>query len=73
MNLRYGRSMWLRAYAPDLNPTEQVWNHTKYGDLANLAPHDLEELDSLVTCSLGQARSQSLLLRSPFEAAKVSL
>ena len=23
---------WLPAYAPELNPTEQVWNHTKYGD-----------------------------------------
>ena len=32
---------WLPAYAPELNPTEQVWNHTKYGDLAQLhsRPH----------------------------------
>lgn len=28
----------LPAYAPDLNPGEQVWNHTKCGDLPNLAP-----------------------------------
>ena len=26
---------WLPAYAPDLNPVEQVWNRTKYTDLAN--------------------------------------
>ena len=26
---------WLPAYAPDLNPVEMIWNHTKYGDLAN--------------------------------------
>jgi len=25
---------WLPPYAPDLNPVEHVWNHTKYGDLA---------------------------------------
>ncbi len=28
-------AVWLPAYAPDLNPVEMVWNHTRYGDLAN--------------------------------------
>ncbi len=28
---------WLPAYAPDLNPTELVWNHSKYGDSATFA------------------------------------
>jgi transposase len=25
---------WLPPYAPDLNPVEHVWKHTKYDDLA---------------------------------------
>ncbi|MBU0719532.1 MAG: transposase, partial [Planctomycetes bacterium] len=29
---------WLPAYAPDLNPVEQIWNRTKYTDLANYIP-----------------------------------
>jgi hypothetical protein len=59
----------LPAYAPELNPTEQVWNHTKYADLPNLAPDDLGELDSLVYSSLSSTRGQSRLLRSFFDLA----
>ncbi|MFH1417667.1 MAG: IS630 family transposase [Planctomycetota bacterium] len=35
---RYGCRVdveWLPPYAPELNPVEQVWDHTKYADLAN--------------------------------------
>ena len=32
------RIEWLPAYAPDLNPDEQVWRHTKHADLANYVP-----------------------------------
>ncbi len=64
---------WLPAYAPDLNPLEQVWNHSKYADLANLAPDDLEELDSLVNSSINDTRGQSSLLRSFFKMAGLSL
>jgi hypothetical protein len=38
------RVEWLPAYAPDLNPVEQVWNHSKYTDLVNLAPEDSEQV-----------------------------
>lgn len=34
----------LPAYAPDLNPDEQVWNWSKYGRLANLAAENTDEL-----------------------------
>ena len=34
----------LPAYAPELNPTEQVWQHLKNVDLANLCAHNLSEL-----------------------------
>ena len=64
---------WLPAYAPDLNPVEQVWNHSKYADLANLAPEDIEELDQLVSASIGNARKQTHLLRSFFQTAGLAL
>jgi len=35
---------YLPAYAPELNPVEQVWGYTKYGVLANFVPRDKEEL-----------------------------
>ncbi len=41
---------WLPAYAPDLNPVEHVWSHTKYGDLANFAP-DRSRPPSKAPCS----------------------
>ena len=35
---------WLPAYAPDLNPVELIWNHTKYADLANYLPDPMTSL-----------------------------
>ena len=67
------RVEWLPAYAPDLNPVEQVWNHSKYADLANLAPEDIEELDQLVSASISNTRSQTHLLRSFFQTARLAL
>jgi transposase len=34
---------WLPAYAPDLNPTEGVWNNIKSRELANLCADQIEE------------------------------
>jgi len=64
---------WLPSYAPELNPVEQVWNHTKYSDLPNVAPPNLQELDLLVRSSIAQARGQQQLLRSFFRTAKLRL
>lgn len=64
---------WLPAYAPELNPTEQVWNHTKYGDLANYIPEDLEALWREVERSIGAKRSCPGLLRSFFNHADLHL
>lgn len=36
----------LPAYAPEANPDESVWQHTKHGRLANFAPADTAELRS---------------------------
>lgn len=37
----------LPAYAPDLNPTEQVWSHLKRS-LGNLATHSIDHLTAIV-------------------------
>jgi DDE superfamily endonuclease len=34
---------WLPGYAPDLNPTEEVWNNVKGREMANLCPDRMEE------------------------------
>jgi hypothetical protein len=34
---------WLPGYAPDLNPTEGVWNNVKGREMANLCPDRMEE------------------------------
>ena len=34
---------WLPAYAPDLNPTEGVWNNIKSREMANHCPELMQE------------------------------
>jgi hypothetical protein len=64
---------WLPAYAPDLNPVEMVWNHSKYGDLANFIPEDVDDLHQAVTTSLTNTRPQTHLMRSFFRHAGLEL
>ena len=64
---------WLPPYAPELNPVEQVWNHSKYSDLANFTPEDLEELDRWVRSSIAGTQNQTHLLRSFFRKAELLL
>ena len=64
---------WLPPYAPDLNPVEHVWKHTKYDDLANYIPDDLLDLDIEFELSIDQTRLRPELLRSFFHAAKLEL
>jgi len=64
---------WLPAYAPELNPTEQVWNHAKYADLANFIPDDTNHLDREVNNSLHDQQNSANLLRSFFKHAKLSI
>ena len=61
------RIEWLPSYAPELNPDEQVWNRTKYTDLANFCPDNLAELGQAVRRSLEQTKGNQSLLRSFFE------
>ena len=64
---------WLPAYAPELNPAEQVWNHAKYSDLANFIPEDCDHLCQEVDASLADQRRQPALLRSFFKTAELQL
>jgi transposase len=64
---------WLPAYAPDLNPVEQVWDHSKYGDLANYIPEDVLDLEIEAELSLDHLGDQPVLLRSCFRGAKLQL
>ena len=53
---------WLPAYAPDLNPVELLWGHTKYADLANYIPEDILALHQAVTDSIQAAGQDADLL-----------
>jgi putative transposase len=64
---------YLPPYAPDLNPVEPVWNHTKYGDLANYVPDDLLDLEIELGCSMDRTRARPDLLRSFFHAAELEI
>lgn len=74
---RYGHKAaaveWLPAYAPDLNPAEQVWDRAKYHDLPNFIPDDAEHLRHEVEASITNAAKQQRLLRSFFAWAKLKL
>jgi len=64
---------WLPPYAPDLNPVEHVWNHTKYADLANYIADDLVDLEFKLDTSMEHTRTCPELLRSFYHAAKIGI
>jgi transposase len=51
------------GYAPDLNPDEGVWNHSKR-TLANSRPDNLTELTLQVTSAIERLRHRPDLLRA---------
>lgn len=63
----------LPAYSPELNPVEQIWNHTKYADLANFIPNDVAHLERAVTASMTEQGNDQELLQSFFAYAKLNL
>ena len=76
LQARFGKRVeieWLPAYAPDLNPDEQVWNRAKYADLANFIPDDIQTLGRSMADSFRRTRSQQSLLRSFFKHAELPL
>jgi transposase len=65
------RVEYLPAYAPDLNPVEQLWNHLKYDQLANLVPSSVLHLDCLVQATLEVAGQDQQRLRSFYRASEL--
>lgn len=51
-------------YAPELNPTEGVWNYAKDKELANFVPRAVPELESAVCHCLEEVRQDQDRLRS---------
>lgn len=60
-------------YAPQLNPVEFVWAHTKHGQLANVCPMDWLDLGVHVASALHATRRNQRLMRSFFQSANLSL
>lgn len=67
------RPEWLPAYAPELNPTEHVWNHTKWGDLANFVPEHAAHLRQAAQDSFVDQHHDPPRLYSCFRAAQLPL
>jgi len=59
---------FLPPYAPELNPTEQLWNFEKDKKLSNFVPTDAEELNLAVEHCLEEVRHDQDRLRSFFAA-----
>ena len=64
---------WLPGYAPELDPVEWIWNHTKYADLANFVPHHVEHLQQAILDSLHDQRQDNYLKHSFFRSAQLSI
>jgi transposase len=64
---------WLPSYAPDLNPVEWCWNHTKYTDMANFVPENLDSLHNAISTSVTQQSENKRLVKSFFAGAKLRL
>lgn len=62
---------WLTAYAPELDPVEDVWNQSKCGDLANVVPDAINELHIALNRLLGTYRHEPNRLHSFFQAARL--
>jgi transposase len=52
----------LPGYAPEANPDEMVWEHTKHGRLANFTPEDTAELRSVLIEEFGRLHRRPELL-----------
>jgi putative transposase len=63
----------LPPYAPELNPVECLWNHIKYGELANFTTDDADTLDDIVTELLIDAKFNRERLRSFYTATPLRL
>jgi transposase len=61
----------LPPYAPEANPDEDVWGHTKYGRLANFTPEDTVELRRVLIGEFDRLHRRPDLLAAFVKHAKV--
>jgi putative transposase len=74
LSRHHGR-IWLErlpAYAPMLNPIEQLWAWLKYGRLSNFAPERLTDLKNAVHRELHSAQRDRNRLRSIWKACDLA-
>ena len=64
---------FLPAYAPELNVVDHAWGHTKYGEMANFIPHDLDDLSHEIAAALLAKHRWPNLLRAFFTHARLDL
>lgn len=64
---------WLPAYAPELNPVEPRWSHTKVGKLANFVPDDTRHLKRSVRATLKNHSHNHRIKQSFFKTAQLDL
>jgi transposase len=64
---------FLPAYAPELNVVDHCWGQTKYGEMANFIPADIQDLAQEVTHSLLAKHQRSDLLSAFFQHAQLPL
>jgi transposase len=64
---------WLPTYAPDLDPVENLWSQSKYGDLANFIPDDINQLHATLDTLLLEYQHDPERLRSFFQAMQLTL
>jgi transposase len=64
---------FLPAYAPELNVVEYCWSHTKYGEMANFRPQDVENRADEVARSLIATHRRPDLLYAFFQHARLNL
>jgi transposase len=55
-------------YAPELNAIEYAWGYLKTNPLANLWPHDTDDLTDHVSEAFCEARTEQSRLRGLVEA-----
>jgi transposase len=63
----------LPSYSPDLNPVEQCWKHTKYDELPNFIPEDLDHLQCAATRALNSLHRNDDFLRAAFDHCELPL
>lgn len=63
---------WLPAYAPDLDPVENVWEQSKYGTLVNFIPDEIAQLHKVLDRTLQTYRHEPHRIHSFFHAARLT-